>query len=80
VFVPIQGAPYSTRQPDFVQLDLRVDKKFLFNAWWLDVYIDVTNVTDRKNVDGYAYSFDYTRRAPVTGIPIFPSLGIKAAF
>jgi outer membrane receptor protein involved in Fe transport len=81
-YVPLSGAPYSTRDPDFIQLDVRVDKKFTFRSWWLDVYVDVSDVTYRKNVEGYADSYDYAPRyrVPVTGLPILPSLGIKAAF
>ncbi len=80
VYVGVPGALYSTRQPHFYQLDLRLDKRFVFDRWTLAVYVDVSNVTNHGNVDGYNYSFDKTRSVPVTGLPIFPSLGIKAAF
>jgi hypothetical protein len=80
VYVPVQGAPFSTRLPGFVQLDVRVDKRFAFKSWVLALYIDITNVTNRGNVEGYAYSYDYQSRATVTGLPILPSLGIRASF
>jgi TonB family protein len=80
VTIPIPGAPYSERMPSFAQLDLRVDKRFIFKSWILSLYLDISNVTNAANVEGYAYSYDYTRRAAVTGLPILPSIGIRATF
>jgi outer membrane receptor protein involved in Fe transport len=80
VYYPAQGAAYSERVPAFHQLDLRVDKKFVFALWSLSIYLDVQNVYYRRNVEGYAYSYDYSRRVEVTGLPILPSLGVKGEF
>jgi TonB family protein len=80
VSVPFYGATWAARLPDFLQLDLRVEKRFTFKSWILGVYIDVTNVTNHANVEGWAYSYDYAKRAPVTGLPIVPSLGVRASF
>ena len=79
-YIPVSGAPYSTRQAAFIQLDLRVDKKFTFRSWYFAVYIDIENATNRANPETYAYSYDYQQRATVTGLPIIPSLGLKGAF
>jgi outer membrane receptor protein involved in Fe transport len=80
VYVPVSGAPWSGRLPDFVQLDARIDKRFIFKGWVLALYLDVSNVTYHSNVEGYTYSYDYRRRAPISGLPILPSLGIRASF
>jgi outer membrane receptor protein involved in Fe transport len=80
VVIPIPGMPYAERLPPFISLDLRIDKRFLFKSWILSIYLDVSNVTNNGNVEGYAYSYDYTQRAAVTGLPILPSLGIRASF
>jgi hypothetical protein len=80
VYTPIPGQPYSERLPDFVQLDARLDKRFIFKSWVLALYLDVSNVTNHANVEGYTYSYDYQRRAAVTGLPIIPSVGIRASF
>ena len=80
VYVGVPGAPYSTRLPSFISLDLRVDKRFRFASWLLDIYLDISNVTNHANGEGTAWSFDYSRSATVTGLPILPSLGVKAAF
>jgi TonB family protein len=80
-YFPRPAAAFSSRLPDFFQLDARIDKRFVFKTWIFAVYIDVTNVTNRSNVEGYAYSYDYAgRRAAVTGLPILPSLGLRASF
>ena len=80
VVIPIPGMPYAERLPPFVSLDFRVDKRFAFKSWILSVYLDVSNVTNNANVEGYAYSYDYRQRAAVTGLPILPSLGVRASF
>ncbi len=80
VYIPVQGDAYSTRLPNFIQLDARIDKRIIFKGWVLGLYIDVTNVTNNHNVEGYSYSYDYQKRVAVTGFPILPSLGIRASF
>ncbi len=79
-YYPQPGAPYATRMPDFVQLDLRIDKRFVFKTWILGAYIDISNITNQPNVEGWAYAYDYTLRAAVHGLPILPSLGLRASF
>ena len=64
----------------FNQLDLRVDKTFLFQRWMLKVYLDITNVYNNPNVELNQPSYDFTRRATLTGLPIIPSFGIRAEF
>jgi len=76
-YYPLPGRPWSVRLPDFLQLDLRVDKRFVFDRWVLALYLDVQNVTNAQNPEGLFYSFNYTQKAYVYGIPILPSLGIR---
>jgi outer membrane receptor protein involved in Fe transport len=80
IYIPIQGQAYSERLPAFFQLDARIDKRFIFKGWVLSIYIDVSNITNQHNVEGYQYSYDYQKRAAVNGLPILPSLGIRASF
>jgi len=79
-YLPFSGVPESERMPDFHQLDIRVDKKFIYKTWILDVYLDVLNVYNRFNTEGYIYNYDYTERAPLTSLPIIPSIGVQAFF
>jgi outer membrane receptor protein involved in Fe transport len=80
VVIPIPGAPYGERLPAFTQLDVRIDKRFTFKYWILAIYVDISNITNRGNVEGYAYSYDYTKKTAVTGMPIIPALGLRASF
>jgi TonB family protein len=75
--VPLPGLPWSQRLPDFFQLDARLDKRFVFDAWTLVAYLDVQNVTNQANPEAYFYNHNYTQSAYVTGIPILPTVGLR---
>jgi len=79
-YVPRPGPLFGTRLPDFVQLDLRIDKRFVFRSWILSVYLDAYNATNRANAEGSSYSFDYSRRAITRGLPIIPSFGVRGSY
>jgi hypothetical protein len=66
--------------PLFHQLDLRVDKKFIFDKWILSGYIDIQNVYNHRSVEGVIYNYDYTQREWLQGLPIIPSFGLRAEF
>ena len=69
-----------TRLPTFHQLDLRVDKKFVFDSWILNVYLDLQNAYNRGNPEGVQYNYDATLAQYATGLPIIPSFGIRGEF
>jgi hypothetical protein len=79
-YKPIYGAKYSERNPMFAQWDLRIDKKWVFNRFMLDLYLDVWNVTNRANVEAPDYNFDYSKRKTTTGLSVLPILGLRAEF
>jgi len=68
------------RLPLFHQLDVRVDKRLVFDTWILEIYLDIQNVYYAKNAEFYRYSYDYAERGVVGGLPILPTLGLKAVF
>jgi hypothetical protein len=76
-YSPVYGATNSARDPLFHQLDVRVEKTWKLHAWQLAAYLDVQNVYDHRSQEGLQYSYDYTRSAPVAGLPILPSLGVR---
>ncbi len=80
VYSPIRGDIYSQRMDAFFQADVRFDKKWVYDKWILTGYLDVENVTNRKNPQQINYSYNYQQSATVTGLPIFPTLGVKAEF
>ena len=68
------------RLPMFHQLDIRIDKRFVFDTWMLEIYLDIQNVYYAENAEFYTYSYDYAERSQVGGLPILPTLGLKAVF
>ena len=79
-FVPLYGVVNSYRLPNFVQLDVRIDKVWVFDNWSLDLYLDIQNVTNSRSTEGTSYNFNYSRSAPFEGLPIVPILGIKGTW
>lgn len=73
----IEGGARSIRLPFFNQLDVRVEKTWLFDTWSMGAYIDVQNVLDHENVEAIQYDYRYRETAPVTGVPILPTIGIR---
>ena len=68
------------RNPDFHQLDLRVDKIWYFKTWQLDAYLDVQNVYWMEYPFGYVYNYDYSDRQYVSFPLFYPSIGVQARF
>lgn len=80
VYIPIAGAYYSERLNPFWQLDMRFDKKWIFNKWILSAYLDIQNITNHANVEAIQYSYDYSQTTTVQGLPFLPILGMKGEF
>lgn len=79
----IEGDVNSGRLPDYHQLDIRVDRIIEFKNWTLNIYLDLWNVYNRKNIieydpkimdDGTVYN------NPINDFAIMPILGISARF
>jgi TonB family protein len=77
-YEPIFGQVNSVRNDSFHQLDLRVDRSWLFNRYILHAYLDVQNVYNRSNAEGLVYSYDYSQSSPQRGLPILAIFGVKA--
>ena len=77
IYVPQYGPVNAERDPPFQQLDLRVEKKWTIGTGGLSVYLDVLNVYNAKNPQGYRYSYDFSRKEAVPGLGLFPNLGLK---
>ena len=76
----IFGEERSVSRPLFHQLDLRIEKTWLFKLWRLAVYLDVQNVYNAKNPEATLYDFRFRESGPLRGLPILPTFGIKGAF
>ena len=79
-YIPVNGAEHGARLPAFHQLDLRIDKRWIWRRLMLNVYLDIQNVYNRQNPEFVNYSFDYRERQFIPSLPIIPSLGLKLEF
>jgi hypothetical protein len=73
----------SERLPDFYQLDFRAERRFLFNTWKMNFYIDILNVLNTQNVTDYDYGDNYENidnPQPVSSSVLFPAFGLEAQF
>ena len=77
----ISGAVYSTRLPEFHQLDLRIDKTWVFNRWKLGLYLDIQNLYNRANTETLVYGArQLAQVSSISGIPFFPNIGLRSDF
>jgi hypothetical protein len=80
VYIPIAGQIYSERFSAFNQLDIRIDRKFIYDEWILTAYLDIQNLMNAENAQNIEYSYDYREKKKVRGLPILPAFGIKGEF
>lgn len=74
---PLYSGVNDARNPAFHQLDVRVDKLWELGPVNLTTYLEVMNIYNRQNQEGRRYSFDYRESASVTGMPLFPNVGLR---
>lgn len=77
---PVFGAVNTAREGAFHQLDIRVDKRWIYNQFTLNAYLDIQNTYNRSNPEGLQYNFNYRRSATQQGLPLVPILGVRAEF
>jgi len=78
---PVYGEENSDRVAPFFQIDLRLDKKFVYNKWMFSVYLDIQNISwfFYKSPETEIYNYDYSEKEPVSMV-ILPAIGVKAEF
>jgi TonB family protein len=77
-YQPLFGPHNTIRIPAFVQLDVRFAKRFdLGQSTHAELYLDIQNVTYRKNPEEIVYNYNYTQKTYITGLPILPVIGGK---
>jgi hypothetical protein len=74
---PERGAPFSARRATFHQLDLRAERTWTFPGWQLSAYLDVQNVYNAENPEATLNDYRFRQSAPVRGLPILPTLGVR---
>jgi TonB family protein len=76
----ISGNPDTARAPGFFQADVRIDRRFVYNNWSFTPYLDIQNVTNRANPEALFPNYNCQGYSTLTGLPIFPTLGLRAEF
>jgi hypothetical protein len=77
MYVPIFGDVNSERAPFHHQLDIRIDKSWMWGPVKMTKFLDVQNVYMNDSVVTYFYGFDYTQRAAFRTLPILPTAGLR---
>jgi hypothetical protein len=83
IYYLVDGGKNSVRYPDYHKLDIRVDKKFQFNSWSINAYLDLWNVYNRINVISYSFSVDNKGKVITNtreDFGLLPILGINILF
>jgi outer membrane receptor protein involved in Fe transport len=79
----VEGVENSARYPDFHKLDIRFDRQFRFTNWTLNVYLDMWNIYNNKNILSYYYDVDATGQVTKNSrddFPFLPILGLNVQF
>lgn len=79
-YYPVFGEQNSIRIPAFWQLDARVAKHFKIAKTDAEIYLDVQNVTNHQNAEEIVYNYNYNTKGYITGLPIYPVVGMKWTF
>ena len=80
-YVDLKGNYRSERLDPFFQLDVRIDKKYVFKNWILSTYLDVQNLNYffYNSPEMYIYNYDSSEREKIGGF-ILPTIGVRAEF
>jgi TonB family protein len=79
-YFPLYGENNASRLDAFQQLDVRLDRNWIFDTWTLNLYLDIQNVTNKGNAEARNYNYDFTQSDNITGLPILPLLGVKGSW
>jgi hypothetical protein len=78
---PLYGERNSARLDPFFQVDLRLDKKIIYDKWILTYYLDLQNVLwpIYKSPEMTFYNYNYTEKQNISMIPM-AAAGVRAEF
>ena len=78
----IEGTKNGFRYPVYNRLDMSLARNFEFRKWNLQMYIQVINVINHKNILWYYFDYDVSppKRKELSMFPILPTLGFRATF
>ncbi len=77
----------NVRLPTFFQLDLRIDREWLFKKWALSIFLEVVNLTYSESIISLTYPTNPTTGATLYTMPklngfnwVLPSIGLRGRF
>ncbi|MDP2342205.1 MAG: TonB-dependent receptor [Deltaproteobacteria bacterium] len=76
----LASASGGERLPTFHQLDVRVDRKWVFDAFSLTTYVDVLNLYYAQNAEGFISDYRSRELQPLPSLPIVPIIGLSGEF
>jgi TonB family protein len=79
-YEPVFGAHNDVRIPAFYQVDARLERSWVLRRNKLNIFLDVQNVTNRKNPEEIIYNRQLTQRFYITGLPALAVLGARLEF
>ncbi|MFT7579136.1 MAG: TonB family protein [Myxococcota bacterium] len=93
-YFPIEGAKYDSdrnrwlplyslkedRLPFYHRLDIRLDKRWRYDDWMLEAFLDIQNVYNASNPEQQRYSYDFGIQSEGVSFPFLPTLGVRAVF
>ena len=81
---PIIGTGEYQKLPDFYQLDLRAERRFVLDRFLIDLYADFANVTDTREVVQLVNAYDPNTQQMYVQQQSFrfilPTIGVHAQF
>ena len=77
---PIPAVHNSDRYPAYSRLDVRATRHYQFTSFDLEVYLEILNVYNQKNIVHYIWDETYSSKERMTIIPFLPVIGISANF
>ena len=80
IYIPIYAETNSGRLPSYHRLDMKLSKAFRFNSWEMNLFLELLNAYNRKNLLDFSYNDDYTEKDEIYQFPIIPYLGITTEF
>jgi hypothetical protein len=80
-YTPLRASPDADRRlPMYHQVDLRLEKTWTGEVADTVGYVDLINVGNAANTEGWDWDYRYAAPRPVRGVPVFPALGLQVRF
>lgn len=76
-YYPLLGDQNSARYPAYRRFDLRVTRQLTIGNYPIELYLEILNLFNNKNIIHWMYSKDYSSRTSMTVFPTIPVIGVN---